>query len=65
MNHITSLSGIPTNLKRLPWGMPPSPLTGDLGGGEPAQLRMRPDGIVVQPWTSPQFDRTRGVTERA
>jgi hypothetical protein len=21
MNHITSLSGIPTNLKRLPWGL--------------------------------------------
>ena len=29
--------------------MPPSPLTGDLGGGEPAQLRMRPDGIVILP----------------
>jgi len=27
--------------------MPPSPLTGDLGGGEAAQFRMRTDGIVV------------------
>ena len=29
--------------------MPPAPLTGDLGGDEPAQFRMRPDGIVVLP----------------
>jgi hypothetical protein len=27
--------------------MPPSPLPGDLGGGEAAQFRMRTDGIVV------------------
>jgi hypothetical protein len=26
MNHITPRPGIPTNLKRLPWGMPPAPL---------------------------------------
>ncbi len=29
--------------------MPPSPLTGDLGGGEPAQFRMWPDGVVILP----------------
>ena len=29
--------------------MPPPPLTGDLGGGEPAQCRVRPDGIVILP----------------
>ena len=29
--------------------MPPSPLPGDLGGGEPAQFRMWPDGIVILP----------------
>ena len=29
--------------------MPPSPLTGDLGGGEVAQFRVWPDGIVVLP----------------
>ncbi len=29
--------------------MPPSPLTGDLGGGEPAQFRVWPDGIEVLP----------------
>ena len=29
--------------------MPPSPLTGDLGGVEPAQFRVRPDGPVVLP----------------
>ena len=29
--------------------MPPSPLTGCLGGGEAAQFRVRPDGIVVLP----------------
>ena len=29
--------------------MPPSPLAGDLGGGAPAQLRVRPDIVVVVP----------------
>ena len=29
--------------------MPPGQLTDDLGGGEPAQFRMPPDGIVVLP----------------
>ena len=29
--------------------MPPSPLTGDLGGGEPAQFRVWPDAIVILP----------------
>ena len=29
--------------------MPPSQLTGDLGGGEAPQFRVRPDGIVILP----------------
>jgi hypothetical protein len=29
--------------------MPPSPLTDGLGGGEAAQFRVRPDGIVILP----------------
>ena len=29
--------------------MPPSPLTSDLGRGEPAQFRVWPDGILVLP----------------
>ncbi len=29
--------------------MPPSPLTGDLGRGEPVQFRVRLDGIAILP----------------
>ena len=42
-------------------GMPPATLTGDVGGGLPAQFRVRPDVVVVVP---PGIEHEAGVGQR-
>ena len=41
--------------------MPPTPLAGDLGGGAPAQFRVRPDRVVV---VLPGREDRSGVRQR-
>lgn len=41
--------------------MPPGPLSGDLGGGAPAQFRVRPDVITIVP---PGHEHEAGMRQR-